>query len=41
MRGNIKRHIENKQRFLFIQANMKGINIDGKRKYKDVCPMKI
>ena len=39
MRENIKKHIENKQRFLFIQNDLKGTNLNGKRKDKDVCLM--
>ena len=32
MRENIKRHIENKQRFLFIQKGLKGTNLSGRKK---------
>ena len=32
MQGNIKRHIENKQRFLFIQTSLKGTNLSGRKK---------
>ena len=36
---HIKRQIENKQRFLFIQISLNVTNLDGKKDYKGVCPM--